>query len=224
MIPSLQGQRCVGARCEEGKKVMFSQVWSTWGSQQSWLESFCAGTGFGGSFSLTLAWFHSQMPDSVAFPLQQFPPIAEAVWQNWGAGDDSRAHLWPAGTWGSVLLLPSADTWPVSLCCPVHKDAVAHQGLETGPSAPHHQYKPQSWLLQLHQAVGCPKVLFGNAGRVSCKQLPCPELWEGECPPSVALSPWIHYFFFIDIRNLILSSCGAGKKIREKEREDKEGA
>lgn len=47
----------------------------------------------------------------------------------------------------------------------------------------------QSWAFQLQQTVGCPKDPFGNAGRVSCSELPCHELQERKCPPSIALLP-----------------------------------
>jgi len=71
----------------------------------------------------------------------------------------------------------------------LHEGALAHQGLETCAGGPQNRYKPHSWAFQLHQTVSYPKDLFGNPGRVSCSQLPCHELQEGECPPSFALLP-----------------------------------
>lgn len=112
------------------------------------------------------------MPHSVAFPLHQFAPAAEA---ELGAWRMTPRHI-PA-----ELLMPKAQGFCSLLLTPnlchssePHEDAAAHQGLEICLSSPQNQRKPQSWAFQLHEAVGCPKNLFRKASRVQAAALPRP--------------------------------------------------
>lgn len=108
--------------------------------------------------------------------------------------------------------------------CPIHKDAVAHQGLETCPSGPHSQFKHQSWVFQFFKLLALLKACLGV--QAGCPETSCPALSFGKVSvlPALPCCHEFHSLCFDGDQEFNSVFLWGGQKIEEEEREDKEGA